>query len=92
MPKINIKENSAEIKKEAKKKMIGYITTALSLVAGLAWNEAIKGIIEYLFPIEQNTILAKLIYAVAITIILAVITVFLTEAFLKEEKAGSIAE
>lgn len=80
------KNQVKEIKKEAKERTIGYISAALSLVAGLAWNEAIKGLIEYLFPLSKDTLLVKFIYAVLATLIVVVITIYLVRLFKKDEK------
>lgn len=76
-----IKEESKELRREVKKRTVIYITAALGLVVGLAWNEAIKSVIEYLFPLDQNTMAAKIIYAAAMTMIL----VFATAYVLKEQ-------
>jgi len=35
------------MRKTAREKVWGYIAAALGLVAGLAWNEAIKGLIDH---------------------------------------------
>lgn len=75
-----------KIKKEFNKKLFSYITAGFGLVAGLAWNEAIKSFIEYLFPLTKNTTLAKFIYAILITVILVLITYYLSQLFLEEEK------
>lgn len=77
-----IKEESKELRQEVRKRTVIYITAALGLVVGLAWNEAIKSIIEYFFPLSQNTVTAKIIYAAVITIVL----VFTTAYILKEPK------
>ena len=44
-----LKEEGNEIKKEIHEHTLGYIVAALGLVAGLAWNEAVKSLIEYFF-------------------------------------------
>lgn len=62
---------------EFKKKTVGYITTAFGLVAGLAWNEAIKSFINYFFPMQQNGMVAQFVYAVIITLVLVVVTVYI---------------
>ncbi|MEX2033169.1 MAG: DUF5654 family protein [Candidatus Colwellbacteria bacterium] len=77
-----IKEESKELRQEVRKRTVIYITAALGLVVGLAWNEAIKSVIEYLFPLGQNTMAAKIIYAAVMTMIL----VFATAYVLKEQK------
>ena len=46
------------------------------LVAGLAWNDAISALIAHWFPIERNSILAKFIYAAAVTVVVVLITTY----------------
>lgn len=79
-----IRRESKELQREIRLKTITYVTAALGLVVGLAWNEAIKSVITYLFPLDQNTIVAKIIYALLVTVILA----FATAYILKETKKG----
>ncbi len=74
----HMKETVDEIKKELSDKMMTYITAAFGLVVGLAWNEAIKSLIEFLFPLEKNTLLAKFIYAAVLTIVFVSITTYVT--------------
>ncbi len=79
MPPIRdrIKEESKILKKEFRGKIIGFITGALGLVAGLAWNDAIKALIEYLFPLGKDGIPAKFVYAAVISLLVVLLTVFL---------------
>lgn len=79
-----LKEESEELRREVRKRTVTYITAALGLVVGLAWNEAIKSVIEYIFPLDENSMAAKLIYAFLMTVIL----VFTTAYILKETKKG----
>ena len=44
----------SNINKKVTEKMFGYILTAFGLVAGLAWNDAIKSLIEYFFLREKS--------------------------------------
>ncbi|MEK9150453.1 MAG: DUF5654 family protein [Candidatus Desantisbacteria bacterium] len=81
-----IRKESKEIKTEIKQRTIGYIVTAFGLVAGLAWNEAIKTLIEYLFPLSPNNLLLKFAYAIFITLILVFISVYLVKLFEIKEK------
>ncbi|MCX6763286.1 MAG: DUF5654 family protein [Candidatus Moranbacteria bacterium] len=81
-----IKEESRAIKQEVNKKLVTYITAGFGLVAGLAWNEAIKSFIEYFFPMKANSLLAQFVYAIIITFILVLISVYLTRILVKEEK------
>lgn len=78
-----------KFQKELRKKSVGYITTAFGLVAGLAWNEAIKAFIERFFPMSTNGMIAKFIYAVIITILLVFISVYILRTANDEEKKSS---
>lgn len=74
---------------EIRERTVGYILTALGLVAGFAWNEAIKSLIEYVFPVAQNGMVAKFIYAGLITLIVVIITSYLmrfSRESVREEK------
>jgi len=53
-----------------------YIGTALGLVAGLAWNDAIKALIDSIYPADGG-IVAKFIYAIIVTFIVVLATVYL---------------
>ena len=66
----------ARVRVEMKQKTIGYILAAFGLVAGLAWNDAIKGTIEYVFPITANTVFAKILYALIMTCIVVMFSVY----------------
>ncbi len=62
-----------------------YLLAAFGLVAGLAWNEAVKSLIDSIFPIESNSVPAKFIYALVVTIIVVVFTYYLSRLAKKEE-------
>jgi len=55
------------------------ITTAFAFIAGLAWNQAIQSIIIY-FLGTPNSIPANLAYAIIITIIAVIATVWIARA------------
>jgi len=88
--KKKIREEINGVRNEVKKRTVGYIATALGLVAGLAWNDAIKSLIEYYFPLSGQSVWAKVIYAALLTIIIVLISVYLTRLFIKEEKKNII--
>ena len=52
------------------------ITTAFALVAGLAWNEAIKAVITQ-FLKSGDEVIGLLIYAIIVTIIAVVATLLI---------------
>ena len=83
-----LKEHSRKISREVKQKTLGFIITAFGLVAGLAWNEAIQSLIKNIFPLDENSVIAKFIYAALMTVLLVIITIFLARIFNEEEKNG----
>ncbi len=76
--KSKIKDGSKKIGQEIRQKTFGYLLTAFGLVAALAWNDAIRGLIEYLFPINKDGVSAKFLYAGVITLVVVLISVYLT--------------
>jgi uncharacterized membrane protein YidH (DUF202 family) len=81
-----ITQQGREIKQEVREKTLTYIIAALGLVADLAWNEAIKALIEYFFPINQNNIWMKFGYAILITVLVVALSFYLTKAIKREKK------
>ncbi len=73
-----IKEKQRKIKNEILKQTTVYILAALGFVVGLAWNDAVRSLIEFLFPLQKNGLVPKFFYAVIITIVMVVITIYLT--------------
>ena len=78
-----IKEKGKLLEKEIRTQVVGYIVTALGLVAGLDWNEAIKSVIDTFFPRENATVIVKFGYAVAITIVVIILGIYLTRLIKK---------
>ncbi len=83
--KEKLKQESAAVQREVQKQLLTYIAASLGLVAGLAWNEAIKALIEYFFPATQNTLLAKFLYAAGLTLAIIIVTYYLTRLIKKED-------
>lgn len=78
MPKeklAKIRESSVELSREVREKVVGYIVGALGLVAGLAWNDAVKAAIETIFPTQENSLWARFAYAIIISIIIVIISI-----------------
>ncbi|MBU0596732.1 hypothetical protein KJ641_02440 [Patescibacteria group bacterium] len=74
-----------KIQSEVTTQVIGYVVAALGLVAGLAWNDAIKTLIEFLFPMAGgNSVIIKFGYAFLITAVVVLITLLLTRAMRKK--------
>jgi len=85
---VKIKKESEKISREVKDKTLGFIVTAFGLVAGLAWNEAIQSLIKSFFTIDKDSLWAKFIYAVVMTLVLVFITIYLARIFGKDNKEG----
>jgi C4-dicarboxylate transporter len=56
---------------ELKAQTIGFVIAAFGFVAGLAWNDAVKALIDALVPVGSDGIAAKFAYAGIVTVILA---------------------
>ncbi|MBI4086096.1 MAG: hypothetical protein HY433_02555 [Candidatus Liptonbacteria bacterium] len=79
-----IKKEEPRLRREVKERSLVYIVAAFSLVASLAWNEAIKSLIDYFFPLGANTLFAKFLYAATITLFVVSITIYLERLLRKE--------
>lgn len=71
------------MKKEMIDKFAMFITTAFAFAAGLAWNEAIKKLLENL----GLTNYGPFVYAVILTIVAVLVTIWIGKA---AEKAAAI--
>jgi hypothetical protein len=58
-PLEQLKKETREVRGEVREKVAGYILTALGLVAGLAWNDAVTALFKEIFPLDQNSLLPK---------------------------------
>lgn len=74
-----------EFKKNLREQTFSYMTGALGLVAGLAWNDAIKSLIEILFPLDASSVWVKFIYAVLITVVVVIFSQYIFRLLAKEE-------
>lgn len=83
--KEKVAKSGSELQKEVREKTTGYILAAFGFVAGLAWNDAIKALIEEVFPANQGNLTAKFVYAFGVTLILVLVTVYFTRVLKREE-------
>ncbi len=72
------------LKQKVRTQTTTYILAGLGLVAGLAWNEAIKELIDWLFPLDRGSIGAKFIYAIIITLVVVMIGTYLSQSSTKQ--------
>lgn len=73
-----LKREQEKVRQEVIQKTLGYVVAAFGLIAGLAWNEAVKSLIEFMFPFDNSSLLAKFAYAVIMTLVVIIVTVYLT--------------
>jgi hypothetical protein len=82
-----LKNESKTLKKEVQNKSLGYILAGFGVVTGLAWNDAIKALITYFFPLEsKNSILAQFGYAILMTLLIVIVSVYLSKLFGEKEE------
>ena len=80
-----IREERKNLQNAVREKLVGYILAAFGLVAAFAWNDAIKSTIEHFFPSGGGDLLPKFIYAVALTVIVAITSYYISKFFVKNE-------
>jgi hypothetical protein len=78
---MNIKETQAEVRG----KSIGYLSAALGLVAGLAWNDAVTALINKLFPLAKDGVVMKFVYAGLVTVVVIILIGYLDKLVKKKE-------
>lgn len=62
-----------------------YVIGGFSLVAALAWNDAIRGLFEKIFPGQNAGLVAKFVYAIVITLVVVFITVKLRRLIIRRQ-------
>ena len=82
----DVKKSSKAVASDVREKTIGYLTAALGLVAGLAWNDAIKAFIEAYYPLSQDSLAAKFMYAGLVTVIVVVLTAVVVKLAKQKEQ------
>jgi energy-converting hydrogenase Eha subunit A len=74
-----------DLNKEVRGRTFGYISAALGLVAGLAWNEAISAMIDAIFPLSKDTVWVKFLYAIIVTVAVVILIKYLDRMFNRPE-------
>lgn len=72
-----LEKHSNVIRSQFQDKFLIYILSGFGFVAGLAWNDFVKNFIEYLFPLQGDNLWAKFFYALFVTLILVVASIYL---------------
>jgi large-conductance mechanosensitive channel len=76
------------IYKSVGKQIVVIIIGSLSLMASLAWNEAVKATIDHYYPnnLNKNNFLQKILYAVILSTLIIVIVYLLTKYISENSK------
>lgn len=83
-----LKKKGEEFGQETRERTAGYLTAALGLVAALAWNDAVKALIEQFFPLSRGGgVTAKFIYASILTLIVVVFTKYFISAIQRSKQS-----
>ena len=69
-------------------KLAALITAAFGLIAALAWNEAIKTIFKTVFGTAEH-IPAMVTYAVIVTVIAVLVTIWVARSASKARRSGN---
>jgi formate/nitrite transporter FocA (FNT family) len=73
VPLEKIKTEVKNVKKEFKKTTLTLILGGFGVVAALAWNEAIKTLLDTLLP-RSSALVGKFVYAIVVTIVTVLIS------------------
>lgn len=87
---VTIKGKGAELEREVREKTLGYIITSFGLVAGLAWNDAIKAFIDRFFSDPGSGLKAKFLYAAVLTVVVVAVSLYLSRIFKVEKKTKDV--
>ncbi len=80
----HFKKELKETKRAFKEKMVTFILAGFGVVASLAWNEAIKSLVDTLLPKQTSALIGKFIYAILVTFIVVLISRYLEKISTKE--------
>lgn len=87
-----LEDEKNRVERDLRKITVGYIIAAFGFVAGLAWRDVSMALVEYLFPISKDTILAKFLYAILVSIALAFATIYVLRFIGKTKKKKGIQD
>ncbi|MES2216258.1 MAG: DUF5654 family protein [Patescibacteria group bacterium] len=73
------KKKKSELRREIRSRTIGYIVGAFGLVAGLAWNDAVKSAIDNFYKVDGGGIGIRFIYAIVITLVVVIVSYYVSK-------------
>ena len=87
-----LEDEKNRVERDLRKITVGYIIAAFGFVAGLAWRDVSMALVGYLFPISKDTILAKFLYAILVSIALAFASIYILRFIGKTKKKKGIRD
>lgn len=75
-----------KIKREFQSRFAVFILVSLGVITALAWDTFLKGIFEFMIK-DENPLLAKLLYALLLTLITAVVSVYFSRKIKKSSNS-----
>jgi uncharacterized membrane protein len=78
-------EKRHELRREIRSRTVGYIVGAFGLVAGLAWNDAVKSAIEHFYKVDGSGVGVRFLYAIAITIMVVIVSYYVNKWMMPKE-------
>ena len=79
-------DDSKQLVDETKKQVAAFVMGGLAITIGLSWNEAVKSSIDDYFPLQKSGgVQAKFTYAVILTILMVLLTVFIVNMGIYKE-------
>ncbi len=82
----NKPSNFEKIRMESREKILELILAGFGFVTALAWNEAIKSLIDTFFKFSKDSLVAKFIYAIFLTVIIVIVSIYLSKLLKKENE------
>jgi hypothetical protein len=74
-----------ELRREIRSRTVGYIVGAFGLVAGLAWNDAVKSTIEHFYKVDGGGIGIRFLYALIITLFVVIVSYYVNKWMMPKE-------
>jgi uncharacterized membrane protein YjjP (DUF1212 family) len=87
-----LEDEKNRVERDLRKITVGYIIAAFGFVAGLAWRDLSIALVEYLFPMSKDTILAKFIYAILVSVALAFASIYVLRFIGKTKKKKGLED
>lgn len=87
-------DSNKQLVDETRKQVAAFVMGGLAITIGLSWNEAVKSSIDEYFPLQKSGgVQAKFTYALILTILMVLLTIFIVNmGIYKEAKPCICAE